>query len=160
MKRSFCLALLVSALVVPGLTRAQAIAGSWHLADMKQIVTDKATGQKQDISNSEEMKGMKKMIDYNCTLNVDHSLLWRGGFTGSKLMEIKGTYVLDGDRLSFDTDLAKKFGAAGNDNPLTGIPHYVTVSYSGGQMIWHFSADLTDEGKTIHTDVDWIWHRQ
>lgn len=145
--------------------QAQSITGSWQLADAKGIATEKATGKKQDFSD--QLAPMVKMMVQEFTFRADHTMIQTFGFKGSKMQSFPGTYTLEGDKLNMTTELTKKFKDAGKNagkdadsNPMSGVPPYVAVQFKDGNMVFHFSVEMTENGKTALVDEEWIYRRK
>src|SRR5690349_15920930 len=86
---------LALSLVVVNAISAQSVVGKWKLASASETVTDKATGQKQDISD--QVKEVVKMTEQILEFHADNTYFTSNKMVGSKTgFEGTGTYSISG----------------------------------------------------------------
>ena len=137
-------------------SRAQSIVGKWKRIDVKETMTDKASGKVVDLGA--QIQPMTKMIEETVTLNADHTMVESVTMTGGKPEVIKGTYSLSGDKLTFDSEMARKYKIAGGQASQE-VPSYLTVKFSGGNMVWSYSVETKDEGQLYIFNMQSIYQR-
>lgn len=158
---SMLLMLIIACLYSYRNCQAQPIVGHWHLTELKGTATNKADGRTQDISD--QMKQVAEMFVYEFTFNADHTMLQTGGIKGQPTKTYKGTYTFEGDKLSMNTELTRKVKQMLKNykgSELTEVPPDVSITFSGGHMIWHTSTDVSmDDNSSAHVEGQWVYSK-
>ncbi len=150
---------LLLALMICACANAQSVCGKWERTAIKEVITDKTTGNRKDISaqTKQAVEMMKQVIELKSnntwimTTTIAHS---------PKGISFNGTYTLSGNQLAtkLDPKLEAQFkqaaaqlqGKYGNNNMdnRKGLPAAVTIkSLNSSTMVWYFKGDtITGEG--------------
>lgn len=118
---------------------AQSITGTWKLVDAKEIVTDKASGQEQDISG--QMKEFLSMVHSEITFNNDGTYSSLNTMGNSKKgLATNGTYKVSGNQL-----VLKSTGSNMPQTPQQSpnqLPPNVTIqSVSATSLVLHYTSE-------------------
>jgi hypothetical protein len=150
---------LLLAAVVGGTANAQSITGKWARKSIKMTAIEKASGKRQDIS--ETSRQMVEMYKETIEFKPDHTFLMSTRMLhAAKPVEMYGTYKLTGNQLSLELDpklvaewkklgeslkkMSKQYAAesAKAEDPNNKLPRSVTVkSVNGATMVWFYSGD-------------------
>jgi len=162
MIKTTALLTIVCSLSISIHARSQSIVGTWVQTDFKETMTDKSTGQTIDMAKM--LKPMLEMMENRITFGADHTMTSSSGFKGSPAMAAKGTYSLDGNKLTMHTDMEEKYKATEqelkSDNMSVKVPNFVTIEFRGGNLIMHYSSDITEDGKAHHFEFEGIYSRR
>jgi len=169
-KSSSFIAFSVKAIMLTGCimyafsVNAQSIEGKWKLTAAKESITDKATGQKQDLTP--QVKDVVKMMEQIIEFHADNTYFTSNKMAGNtKGYEGSGVYSLSGKQITLQQGKSNTPANGTNtkysSNPMTKWPSTMTiVSQTGNMLVVHYGAETTAGGKNMVVDIEDTFQKQ
>ena len=142
---------------------AQSITGKWKLTSAKESITDKATGQKQDLTP--QVKDVVKMMEEIIEFHRDNTYFTSNTMIGNKKgFEATGTYTVSGNQIKLEPGKSNvPVSNTKSSNPMdnTKLPPIMTiVSQSGNTLVLHYGAETKAAGKNMVVDIEDTFQKQ
>jgi len=156
-------AIIISGCILYSITtNAQSIVGKWKLVSAKETITDKATGEKHDLTP--QVKDVVKMMEQIIEFHPDNTYFTSNTMTGNKKgFEGTGTYSVSGKEIKIKQikNNAPATDTKYSTSPMSKWPETMTiVSQTGNTLVVHYGAETTAGGKNMVVDIEDTFQKQ